>query len=199
MSVSAAMIMPPVQDSAVASMIFVRPAGVEHGAGELVESSGVAHSGKLSGIDDACRGDRRDAFLAADEAELLVGRRLDRDAVRRNRQHFGQRCDHRLAVRPDPRRLGDQGDVGIGDASAACRAPASPHARRRCARPHPAIADRMAGNACRCRRRRRWRAARRSAHAAPTSASEWPDSFFACGIDTPHSVTWSPGSKACTS
>ena len=32
-----------------------------------------------------------------------------------------------------------------------------------------------------------------------TSASEWPDSFLPCGIATPHSTTWSPGSKAWTS
>ena len=77
----------------------LRSAGVEHGSGERVERLVARrHSfGQASGIDDARRGDRRDAFLAADEAELLVGRRLDRDAVRRNRQHL------RPARRPSPR------------------------------------------------------------------------------------------------
>ena len=66
------------------------------------------HSGRLAGVDDARRRDRRDAFLAADEAEPLVGRRLDRDALGGNRQHAGKRRDHRRAVRADARRFGDQ-------------------------------------------------------------------------------------------
>ena len=109
MSVSAAAIMPPVQDSAVASMIFCARQASSTARASASNRPVVAHSGKPSGIDDACRGDRRDAFLAADEAELLVGRRLDRNALRRNAEHLGQIAapSPRGAARPAaPRRSG---------------------------------------------------------------------------------------------
>ena len=66
-------------------------------------------------------------------------------------------------------------------------------------RPRPSISDRRAGSAGRYPRRRWRRAARRSARAAPTSASEWPTRPRSCAISTPQSQTDSPGPNACTS
>ena len=86
-----------------------------------------AHSGTLAGKDDARRGDRGDAFLAADEAQPLVGRRLDRDAVRRRSPSISASAAT-MAARCGPTfgASADQRHVGIGDPAAA-RA----HQRRR--------------------------------------------------------------------
>ena len=161
MSVSRAMICPPVQDSAVAAQNALAFAGVEKVAGRVR----AAHSSfrQHSWIGDGRGGDGGDAFAPADETEFLVRRRLDRDPVGRDAEHGDERIRHCLPKRTDPRRFANQGDVGIGDPAACARARSAPPPRRRCARPRPSIADRMAENACRYRRHRRSPEARRSA------------------------------------
>ena len=72
---------------------------------------------------DRRRRDRRDAFAAAEEAELLVGRGLDGDAVDADAGDLGDPGPHGIAVRADSRRLADDGDIEMGDAAAASAHP----------------------------------------------------------------------------
>ena len=69
-----------------------------------------------------------------------------------------------------------------------------PHAAGNGPKRRLANGDRSAGNACRYRRRRWHPAARRSARADPTSASEWPSRLHHAGRDAADR-TWSPGAK----
>ncbi len=195
MSVSAAAIMPPVHDSAVASMISCACAGSEHAARQMARiRRSFRHPSR---IDDRGRGDRRDAFAAADEAQLLVRRRLDRDPVERQCRAWRQ-------VPPSSPR-------GAGRSSAPRRSARRRHWR--CARRARApdgcrmfdeearsralpLRVRRREMQCRCRRRRRSPAARRSARADRHRRRNGPTAPRSCGIATPHSVTWSPGAKA---
>ena len=67
-----------------------------------------------------------DPFGAAGEAELLAGRRLDRDPAGVDAGDLGDPGAHRLAVRPDLRRFADQRRVEMDDGAAA-----RPHPLRR--------------------------------------------------------------------
>ena len=65
-------------------------------------------------------------FGAAGEAELLAGRRLDRDPAGVDAGDLGDPGAHRLAVRPDLRRFADERRVEIDDGAAS-----RPHPLRR--------------------------------------------------------------------
>src|SRR5262249_47371178 len=58
---------------------------------------------------------RGDPLAAAGGAELLGRRRLDAHLARIATEVGGQICAHRVSVRGDPRRLADDGDVGVAE------------------------------------------------------------------------------------
>src|SRR3546814_10695728 len=63
---------------------------------------------------DGGDGLRGDALAAAGEAELFGGGRLHADAVGVDAEDAGDARLHRRAMRPDLRRLADDGDVAMG-------------------------------------------------------------------------------------
>ena len=116
-SVSAPATSPPVQDSAVATMSFL----ALHRSSRAVAAACGLRVCHLPGPGQPHRGGRHrgDAFLAAGEAELLAGRGLHRDALDRHLGDLGDPLSHRVAVRPDARRLADDGDIEMRDPAAA--------------------------------------------------------------------------------
>ena len=110
---------------------------------------------------------RRDALAAAGEAQPFRGRRLHAHSVTLDAGDASDAFDHGFAVRADARRLADQGEVEMDDAPAGAPPADRRHGAGSGRTTRRAIADRTAGNACRCRRRRSCPAARRSAHAGP--------------------------------
>ena len=156
----------------------------------------AAQSGRRT-VATACAGD---AFAAAGEAELLGRRRLDADPrACRCARISAMRAHHRVAMRADLRPLADHRHIDMGDAAAGARRRDRRHGAGSDATARRAIADRPAGNACRYRRRRARRGSRRSARAARHRRRNGRPAPGSCGIATPHSQTWSPGPKACTS
>src|SRR6478735_2656828 len=67
----------------------------------------------------ACRGDRGNAFAAADETKPLIGCGLYRDAVLGDSQHLGHCTRHLVAVWPNHRFLAYERDINIGNPAAA--------------------------------------------------------------------------------
>ena len=62
---------------------------------------------------------RRDTFTATDTAQALGGRRLDPDAIGGDAQIGGNRRAHGVDMRGHSGRLGDDGDIRVGEAIAA--------------------------------------------------------------------------------
>src|SRR6201996_8977445 len=100
-SVKAPATSPPVQDSAVA-MVSRR---LRHKSSSERERARALLTGMLLApgeADGGARG-RRDAFLAAGEAELLAGGGLHRDPRDIDAGDFGNACAHRITQRADLR------------------------------------------------------------------------------------------------
>src|SRR5205807_10582127 len=77
-------------------------------------SSMRLYAGEYISVDERY-GLRRDAFAAADEAELLGGGRLDIDGRRRHTEVRGDVRDHARHVRRHAGLLGDDGGVEVDD------------------------------------------------------------------------------------
>src|SRR5512139_793813 len=109
-SVSVPATRPAVQDSAVATSRFLRLQTSRRSRAALtMSSSSIVWSSRLfrPGQPDGGRRISSDAFAAAGEAELLAGRGLDRNPVRRQPCNAGHGFANGVAMRADLRRLAD--------------------------------------------------------------------------------------------
>src|SRR5438309_3060587 len=86
-------------------------------ASSSARSSTLLYGGEYISVDER-HGLRRDAFAAADEAELLGGGRLDVDGSRRHAEVRGDVGDHARHVRRHARLLGDDRGVEVDDLEA---------------------------------------------------------------------------------
>src|SRR5690242_3775047 len=121
MSVSAPATRPPVQDSAVATMSFFDLQSSSRAIAAASVSRSAMAQIPLPGPGQAYRGGRHgnDAFPAAGEAELFAGRRLHRDALDRHLGDLGDLLADHVAVRTDARRFAHDGEIEMGDLTAA--------------------------------------------------------------------------------
>src|SRR5262249_58398462 len=81
---------------------------------------GLCHvSWRPSRKPDRCGCYGGNAFSAANEAEFLIGGRLDGDAIDADTGNLRNTSAHGIAVRSDTRCFAHDGDVEMGDAAAA--------------------------------------------------------------------------------
>src|SRR6185312_5026058 len=116
-SVSVPATRPAVQDSAVAISRFLRlQMSSRRFAASTMSSSSIGRAPRQPHRRGGVGGD---AFAAPGEAELLAGRRLDRDAGDLDAGKLRDARAHGVAVRADARSLAHDVDVDMRDAAAA--------------------------------------------------------------------------------
>src|SRR6516165_8315812 len=126
MSVSVAASSPPVQDSAAAMVnLRIRQSSMRPRAAAFSSCSVISATipmGKNSILPWQPYGggcERRHAFAASDESELLAGGRLDGHTRHIDAGDLGDARAHDVAMRADAGRLTDHIDVEMGDTAAA--------------------------------------------------------------------------------
>src|SRR5690606_28432800 len=115
-SVNVAAISPPVQDSAVATLMFFCLQRSSRAPTWATTSFALSFIWSVSfGREHGGRGrEPDDTFVASDEPDRFVRRRFHRDASRRDSRRCCDGLAHGLAMRSDLRRLAQQGHIAVG-------------------------------------------------------------------------------------